>query len=638
MAPQSSHWTEQKGEVVRSVATDADAFRGSKAGVHTRRRGLRLTALGSLLSIEKHWKALCGAFVEIFLPTGFPHTVCADYLPYQVWDSCQAFCSTVTGLLASQSVLRIVGVGDAAATASSAVLVWVMRDGFGMVGRIAFSWQWCNQLDLNAKTWRFMADILNDAGMTLELLTPPRTSPLFMPTLCGATLCKAVCGVAGGATRAALTLHFSVADNAADVSAKDGSQETLVNLLGMIVGSYIIKSIEEDPFFVRLLFAVFTALHLLFNYLAVRSVVMTTFNYQRFMIAAGCFLQTGHVPSPETVAIHEKLFWPVEAPLIEMVVKTFIGLLSMLPKADRWAGYALVGRGDDNHNHNRHSKERARRVAWRLLNKERESGLAGGFMYGGSIKDAIDRAHDRNRIQSWLEEWTAHVPSPSPSFLYLPHMRRSIIPSPCGPSIKTYALATQRPKHGRFRAPPPPQSSASSSPVSSYHGSDTHSPTKEAIPAPLPPVFFHACVLHRLAVGAVSALDDGAKGQDGGVIRMGWLTHAQRLDTLRRIRAISLSLLTGDQHPLPPTPPSRPTPAPSQSSTATHTQTQDEMSSHMSIAITGGARGDWRAAMGAFVTKAEQARWNLGTMLIEDHGWTLMRAEGEEGAGAARRG
>ena len=32
-------------------------------------------------------------------------------------------------------------------------------------------------------------------------------------------------------------------------------------------GSYIIKSIEEDPFCVRLLFAVFTALHLLFNYL-----------------------------------------------------------------------------------------------------------------------------------------------------------------------------------------------------------------------------------------------------------------------------------------------------------------------------------------------------------------------------------
>ena len=46
---------------------------------------------------------------------------------------------------------------------------------------------------------------------------------------------------------------------------------------------------------------------------------------------------------------------------------------------------------------------------------------------------------------------------------------------------------------GRFRAPPPPHSSASSSPVSSCHGSDSHSPTKEAIPAPLPAVFFHAC-------------------------------------------------------------------------------------------------------------------------------------------------
>ena len=44
-------------------------------------------------------------------------------------------------------------------------------------------------------------------------------------------------------------------------------------------------------------------------------------------------------------------------------------------------------------------------------------------------------------------------------------------------------------------------------------------------------VFTYVCVcagvLHRLAVGAVSAADDGAQGQDGGVIRLGWLTHAQ---------------------------------------------------------------------------------------------------------------
>ncbi len=39
-----------------------------------------------------------------------------------------------------------------------------------------------------------------------------------------AVICNNDAGVAGGATRAALTQHFSRADNAGDISAKEGSQ------------------------------------------------------------------------------------------------------------------------------------------------------------------------------------------------------------------------------------------------------------------------------------------------------------------------------------------------------------------------------------------------------------------------------
>ncbi len=41
-------------------------------------------------------------------------------------------------------------------------------------------------------------------------------------------------GVAGGATRAALTQHFALSGNAADVAAKEQSQETAVTATGMI--------------------------------------------------------------------------------------------------------------------------------------------------------------------------------------------------------------------------------------------------------------------------------------------------------------------------------------------------------------------------------------------------------------------
>lgn len=34
---------------------------------------------------------------KIFLPKGYPDSVSEDYASYQVWDTIQAFCSTICG-------------------------------------------------------------------------------------------------------------------------------------------------------------------------------------------------------------------------------------------------------------------------------------------------------------------------------------------------------------------------------------------------------------------------------------------------------------------------------------------------------------------------------------------------------------
>src|SRR3989338_7411771 len=48
---------------------------------------------------QRSRKHLLELLREAFLPEGYPHTVSADYARYQVFDSMQAFCSSVTGLL-----------------------------------------------------------------------------------------------------------------------------------------------------------------------------------------------------------------------------------------------------------------------------------------------------------------------------------------------------------------------------------------------------------------------------------------------------------------------------------------------------------------------------------------------------------
>lgn len=67
-----------------------------------------------------------------------------------------------------------------------------------------------------------------------------------MYLLCAATAMKALVGVAGGATRAALTAHQAINGNTADVSAKDGSQEVFVNLCAFFFGIFILKTVTES--------------------------------------------------------------------------------------------------------------------------------------------------------------------------------------------------------------------------------------------------------------------------------------------------------------------------------------------------------------------------------------------------------
>lgn len=69
------------------------------------------------------------------------------------------------------------------------------------------------KLDADSKKWRFFADILNDCALTLELCAPIAvaaiggSSTIMTAILCCAGVAKSIVGVAGGATRAALTQH-----------------------------------------------------------------------------------------------------------------------------------------------------------------------------------------------------------------------------------------------------------------------------------------------------------------------------------------------------------------------------------------------------------------------------------------------
>ncbi|PAA79613.1 hypothetical protein BOX15_Mlig031566g2, partial [Macrostomum lignano] len=231
---------------------------------------------------------------DVFLPQGYPDSVSADYLTYQIWDTAQAFCSSLTSALASRAVLTGYGVGDQGASVAAATLAWLLRDGCGMVGRILFAWLYGTALDWDCKRYRLLADVLNDLAILIQLLCPlagPPGSPAVVAVLCIASVTLALVTVCGGATRAAFTMHQARQHNMADVSAKDASQETLVNLVGLVVNLTFVPLIT-GPVAVPV-FIIFTSGHIFGNWCAVRSVAMETLNPSRLHLVVVSFVASG---------------------------------------------------------------------------------------------------------------------------------------------------------------------------------------------------------------------------------------------------------------------------------------------------------------------------------------------------------
>jgi hypothetical protein len=161
-------------------------------------------------------------------------------------------------------------------------------------------------LDSNLKMWRFYADILNDLATSIDLIAP-MFKHLLLPITCISNLCRSIVGVAGGSTRAALTQHQAIAHNMGDVSAKDGSQETLVNLLALIVNIYLLHAIKRDRMVVWFLYFLLTSLHLYANYRAIRTLKLRTFNWNRFVMICETYFRQGEMSTVEYINRNEPI-------------------------------------------------------------------------------------------------------------------------------------------------------------------------------------------------------------------------------------------------------------------------------------------------------------------------------------------
>jgi hypothetical protein len=254
--------------------------------------------------------ALFARLQSTFLPEGYPDSVAPEYTTYQCWDTVQALCSYLRGILATAALMEGIGVGSESATPLAAAITWVLRDGAGMLGGLIFaSWRGTG-FDKDVKIWRLFADGINDVGLTLDLLAPLFGPEYFIYVVSLACVFKSMCGVAAGATKASLTAHFALDGNMADVQCKEGSQETAVTLIGLVFGAYFAKLANGSNECIWVAFFLLTALHFYANYEGVRCLRLPTLNMTRASILVARFYDEESMAIDAIAAAEPVLFVP----------------------------------------------------------------------------------------------------------------------------------------------------------------------------------------------------------------------------------------------------------------------------------------------------------------------------------------
>ncbi|KAJ3787530.1 vitamin B6 photo-protection and homoeostasis-domain-containing protein [Lentinula aff. detonsa] len=268
---------------------------------------------------------------KVFLPAGYPRSVSPDYLRYQILNAAQAFCSSLASLLSSRATLEGYGVGNASASSTDALLLTVLQDISNRLTTIIAAFFFGSSLFPEAKTYRFLADLLNDAAIVIDTLSPllvslydahvptfmttipflPPTVPFRVYTLCLSASIRALCGIAAGGSKTAITMHFATplegTGDVGDLNAKDSSKETVLALLGMLIGTMTVPYLTTPWSTYTVLFSM-VFLHLLINYIGVRGVIFRSLNRQRACLAWMAFKSKHNlINTPTHVASLEQI-------------------------------------------------------------------------------------------------------------------------------------------------------------------------------------------------------------------------------------------------------------------------------------------------------------------------------------------
>lgn len=244
---------------------------------------------GTIVDTRSPREKLNDLLTKLFLPDGYPATVTSEYLNFSKWRGVQNLASAVMAVVSTEALLFGLGLGKAT-VASAAAAQWILKDGAGYVAKVWYGSVAGKLIDTDPKSYRLMADGLEDVGGALEILTPLFPN-YFLALASVATALKAVAGMTGTATRHSIYRSLGRArHNVGEIASKGESQGVVLKLGGLAMGLTVSSAIGQRYFLLLSTYSACALVHLAANWQAMRCVQFTSLNRQRSAIVMNAYL------------------------------------------------------------------------------------------------------------------------------------------------------------------------------------------------------------------------------------------------------------------------------------------------------------------------------------------------------------
>lgn len=196
--------------------------------------------------------------------------------------------------------------------AGAAATSWVLKDGASYIVKIFYGSVFGSKFDDDPKSWRIAADIVEDIGGAIEILTPLFPLSYFLPLASLAVCLRGMSLMTGTATRHVVyrSLAASGMQNTGDIATKGESQGVTMKMIGLGTGIVVSSKIGQNYYALLAAYAALASVHIAANWKSVQCVQFSFFNKQRASILIERHLEGKPLPSPHQVSSIEKIVLP----------------------------------------------------------------------------------------------------------------------------------------------------------------------------------------------------------------------------------------------------------------------------------------------------------------------------------------